>query len=263
MKSLPLCGHRIIAPAAILLALSTGCSHHAPPVSEAQNQQQNGPGSPFQSQSAQPNANYGNGNFSPFQPNGQGEGYAPNQAPPRPASIAIPPGARLVVRMGESITVKHAYSGEAFYGDLVEPVVVGNTVAIPAHSPVEGRVVFARRRGRFAGRSVLELTLTRMRIYGADYRIDTSDLTETKRGKGRRTAALIGGGAGLGMLVGGIASGGVGLLVGGLAGGGAGTAASAFTGNSDITIPAEAVVTFRLEEPLRLANYTQQTASVQ
>jgi len=40
-------------------------------------------------------------------------------------------------------------------------------------------------------------------------------LTKTKKGKGKRSAAFIGGGTGLGMLVGGVATGGVGLLVNG------------------------------------------------
>jgi hypothetical protein len=61
---------------------------------------------------------------------------------------------------------------------------------------------------------------------------------------------LIGGGAGLGMLVGGIATGGVGLVVGGLAGGGAGTAAAGLTGNRDLDIPAESVVHFTLADDL-------------
>ena len=54
------------------------------------------------------------------------------------------------------------------------------------------------------------------------------------------------------MLIGGVATGGVGLLVGGLAGAGAGTAGAAFTGNKDVNIPAESVVSFRLAEPIQL-----------
>ena len=52
----------------------------------------------------------------------------------------------------------------------------------------------------------------------------------------------------MGMLIGGVAPGGVGLLVGGLAGGGAGALGAAFTGNRDLSIPAESVVTFRLQD---------------
>jgi uncharacterized membrane protein len=67
---------------------------------------------------------------------------------------------------------------------------------------------------------------------------------------GRRSAALIGGGAGLGMLVGGVATGGVGLLVGGMAGGGAGTAVAGLTGNRDLEIPAESIVHFKVADDL-------------
>ena len=66
----------------------------------------------------------------------------------------------------------------------------------------------------------------------------------------KRSAAFIGGGSGLGMLIGGLASGGTGLLIGGLAGGGAGTAAAGLTGNRDIDIPAESVVHFKLASDL-------------
>jgi hypothetical protein len=77
-------------------------------------------------------------------------------------------------------------------------------------------------------------------------------MRESKKGKGRRSAAFIGGGSGLGMLIGGIASGGTGLLIGGLAGGGAGTAAAGLTGNRDLDIPAESIVHFRLADDLTL-----------
>jgi hypothetical protein len=77
-------------------------------------------------------------------------------------------------------------------------------------------------------------------------------MRESKKGKGRRSAAFIGGGSGLGMLIGGIASGGTGLLIGGLAGGGAGTAAAGLTGNRDLDIPAESIVRFRLADDLTL-----------
>ena len=60
-----------------------------------------------------------------------------------------------------------------------------------------------------------------------------------RRVEGQADSGFIGGGAGVGMLIGGVASGGVGLLIGGLSGAGAGTLGAAFTGNKDINIPAE------------------------
>jgi hypothetical protein len=98
----------------------------------------------------------------------------------------------------------------------------------------------------------MALTLTKLDVNGTQYHIDTSTLSRSKKGKGKRSAAFIGGGAGMGMLIGGVATGGVGLLVGGLAGGGAGALGAAFTGNRDLSIPAETVVNFRLQDDLTL-----------
>ena len=69
-------------------------------------------------------------------------------------------------------------------------------------------------------------------------------------GKRQAIAVLTGGGAGLGALIGGLAGGGKGALIGGLVGGGGGAAGSAFTGNKDLVIPAESVLTFDLERSL-------------
>lgn len=154
--------------------------------------------------------------------------------------------------MNQSINVKHAAPGESFTGTVVNPIVVDGNSVIPSGSTAEGVVVQAHKRGHFKGASVLQLTLTGLNMNGQHYRIDTSSVTRTKKGKGKRSAAFIGGGSGLGMLIGGVATGGVGLLVGGLAGAGAGTGVAAFTGNKDITIPAESVVNFKLAEPVQL-----------
>src|ERR1700678_2501554 len=192
---------------------------------------------------------------------------AANLAPPAPApppapqpALVLPRGTRLQVRLNQTINVKHVESGDRFTGTLAEPVVEGNTVAVPSGSAATGEILLAHKRGRFKGKSVLALTLTRLEVNGTTYRIDTSSLARTKKGKGKRSAAFIGGGAGMGMLIGGIATGGVGLLVGGLAGGGAGALGAAFTGNRDLSIPAETVVPFRLEDALTLAPETQVSA---
>src|SRR6202007_3090361 len=113
-----------------------------------------------------------------------------------------------------------------------------------------GVVDESHRRGHFKGASILELRLTSLTLNGTRYPLETHDLRETKKGKGKRSAAIIGGGTGLGMLIGGVASGGTGLLIGGLAGGGAGTAAAGLTGNRDLVIPAESVVHFKLAQDL-------------
>ena len=181
-------------------------------------------------------------------------GPVPGGAPViRPADVNIPAGSELAIRINENISVKHTEPGTPFDGEVVEPWVDANgRVILPKGTPVGGIVDESHRRGHFKGRSVLELRLTSLTLNGQQYPLNTRDLRESKKGKGRRSAGLIGGGAGLGMLIGGIASGGTGLLIGGLAGGGAGTAAAGLTGNRDLDIPAESIVHFRLADDLTL-----------
>jgi len=177
---------------------------------------------------------------------------APGAAPiVRPADVNIAAGTNLTIRINQHISVKTSHAGDRFTGEVEEPVVGrGDQVVIPRGTPVSGVVVASHRRGHFKGSSILELRLTYLTLNGSRYALDTRDLTQTKKGKGKRSAAIIGGGAGAGMLVGGLATGGVGLLVGGLVGGGGGTLLSGLTGNRDIEIPAESIVRFKLADNL-------------
>jgi len=177
---------------------------------------------------------------------------AANAPAPAPALPEVPEGTVLSIRMSQTINVKHAQAGQPFTGTIVNPVMVDGNTVIPSGASAEGVVVQAHKRGHFKGASYLQLTLTGLNIHGQHYRIDTSSVTQGKKGKGKRSAAFIGGGTGLGMLIGGVATGGVGLLIGGLAGAGAGTGVAAFTGNKDVTIPAESVVNFKLAAPIHL-----------
>lgn len=184
-------------------------------------------------------------------PAGQ-DGSRPSPAgPPAPVHVTIQAGTSLAIRIDQRISVKTSHSGDTFTGEVVEPVVdpSGNAI-VPKGTQVGGVVEEAHKRGRFKGASVLQLRLTSMTLNGTQYHLRTADLTERKKGKGKRSAAMIGGGAGLGMLIGGIASGGTGLLIGGLAGGGAGAAGAGLTGNGDLDIPAETVVHFKLAQDL-------------
>jgi len=171
--------------------------------------------------------------------------------PSGPVKVTIQAGTNLAVRVDQHISVKSNRAGDTFTGELVNPVVDPNGVAVvPKGTRVTGVVDASHARGRVKGASVLELRLTTMTLGGNEYQLRTADLTQTKKGKGKRSAAMIGGGAGLGMLIGGLAGGGKGMLIGGLAGGGAGTAGAAMTGNKDLEVPAESIVHFKLAQDL-------------
>jgi len=171
--------------------------------------------------------------------------------PPVPVNVSIPAGTTLTIRIDQRISAKASRAGDSFTGEIVDPVLAGdNSVLVPKGARVGGVVDASHRRGHFKGSSLLELRLTSLTLNGQRYPLATRDLARTKKGKGRRSTALIAGGSGIGMLIGGLAGGGVGVAAGGLAGGGAGTAVAGLTGNRDLEIPAESIVHFKLAEDL-------------
>ena len=99
---------------------------------------------------------------------------------------------------------------------------------------------------------MLAVKLTSITINGQNVPIDTASVARSEKGKGKRSATLIGGGAGLGAIIGGLAGGGKGAAIGALAGAGAGTAGTAFTGNKEIVIPAEYALSFKLLKPVEV-----------
>ena len=166
--------------------------------------------------------------------------------------IVVPAGTVITVRLNDAVGTKISQSGQTFSATVAQPVEVNGTTVIPDGAEATGTVVTATPAGRFKGGSVLQLKLDSVTINGKPRRVETSAVTRSEKGKGKRTATMVGGGAGVGALIGGLAGGGKGAAIGAIAGAGAGTAGSAFTGNRDITLPAESVVSFKLEAPLEI-----------
>lgn len=173
--------------------------------------------------------------------------------PPPPKVYTVPSGTALVVRVGQTLSAKNNNVGDTFTGALAQSVVVHGVKVIPAGTPVSGTVVAAKGQGRFKGSGDLGISISRV----GNHEVTTNSYEATSKGKGKRTAGFVGGGAGGGALIGGLAGGGKGALIGGLLGAGAGTAGAAFTGNKDVTVPAESVVTFNLAGPITVTKESQ------
>ena len=170
--------------------------------------------------------------------------------PPKP--IIVPAGTVLSVVLDQAVGSKISTPGQAFSATVQSPVEVDGRVAIPKGARASGVVKDAKSAGRFKGGAVLSLTLTSVTVKNEDYNIQTTAPSEASKGKGKRTAAMVGGGAGGGALIGGLAGGGKGALIGGLIGAAAGTGGAGLTGNREIVLAAETPLTFKLVEPLEI-----------
>ena len=181
-------------------------------------------------------------------------GSAAKKAAPRPASrsIVVPADTVITVVTDEALSSKTSTSGQRFQATVESPVEIDGKVIIAKGAHATGMVKDAKPAGRFKGGSALELTLISVEAEGKDYEVQTSSPTLTHKGKGKRTAALTGGGAAGGALIGGLAGGGKGALIGGLIGAAAGAGGSAFTGKADVVIPAESGLSFKLVQPLEV-----------
>jgi hypothetical protein len=166
-----------------------------------------------------------------------------------PRRVMMPSGSPVVIRTNETLSARRNNVGDRFNGVLNQPLVsAGGDTVVPRGTEISGQVVASKGKGRFKGAGDIGIELTSI----GGTRVSTTEYEAVGKGRGKRTAAFVGGGAGVGALIGGLAGGGKGALIGGLSGAGAGTVAGAYTGSRDVVIPSESVVTFRLTSPLVL-----------
>jgi hypothetical protein len=204
----------------------------------------------------------GNNGYPPAPPPAetqQGNAY-PNATYPaaRPASspgsapgysMTLPAGTAIAVRANENIDARDASQGTS-YSAQVDRDITGpeGNVLVPRGS--EARLIIRR-----IDDNSLALDLSSVRVNGRIFRVETSNARTGGRegpGMNKRTGEFVGGGAVLGTLLGAIAGGGKGAAIGALAGAGAGAGAQVLTHGDQVKVPAESVLTFRLERPLHL-----------
>jgi hypothetical protein len=164
--------------------------------------------------------------------------------------VALPAGTVVTVRLANAVGSKLSATGDHFSATIAQPVEVDGKVVVSVGAEALGKVLEAVPQGRFKGAASLRLVLQSVTVNGDSYDVKTSSVSRYLKGKGKRTATFIGGGAGGGALIGGLAGGGKGALIGAALGAGAGTAGAAYTGEKEIVLPAESVLSFKLAEPL-------------
>ena len=183
------------------------------------------------------------------------EHYHPTEAAVTSKTSELPVGTEISVRNEETIDSSKAAEGQTYPAEVTADVVDGSgAVVIPSGANAQIVIKSATKGGKIRGASDLVLDLATVSVDGREYRLSTADLAQKGRngiGANKRTGEFTGGGAAIGAIIGAIAGGGKGAAIGAGSGAGAGALTQILTKGS-IKVPVETVLTFKLDEPLRV-----------
>jgi hypothetical protein len=161
----------------------------------------------------------------------------------------LAPGTEISVRTNEPIDVRDWDRGRIYRGELARDVrATDGDLAFPRGTPVELTV-------RQIGEHDMVIDLESILANGRRFVVDTTGQVYNTRdrqgvGDNGRTAKYVGGGAIIGSIIGAIAGGGKGAAIGAAAGAASGAGAQMATRGRELHIPAESLLTYRLERPL-------------
>lgn len=171
-------------------------------------------------------------------------------------TFVLPVGTEVPVRTEETIDSARAVEGQTFAAEVAADVRdADGAVVLPRGANATMVIKSASGGGKFHGAADLVLDMRSVSVEGQLYALDTADISEKGRsgvGLNKRTGAFAGGGAAVGAIIGAIGGGGKGAGIGAGAGAGAGALTEILTKGGSIKVPAETVITFRLDRPLRV-----------
>jgi hypothetical protein len=171
----------------------------------------------------------------------------------QPHVVTLQAGTNLSIRLGETLSSDHNYTGDTFRGTLEAPVIVDGFIIADRGSKVLGKVINVQEAGRVQGLSTLSLTLTEINTTdGQRVRVQTDSYEKRGLTSTGSDAAKIAGSAALGAIIGAIAGGGKGAAIGAGAGGAAGTGIVLATRGKPTALPVETHLTFRLASPVTI-----------
>jgi hypothetical protein len=170
-------------------------------------------------------------------------------------AVIIPEGSEIQVRVNEEVDSRTAAEGRSYSAEIYRDIVDQNGSVLITRGSNAELVIREMKQGGTTGSPQLVLDLQSVVVNGQRYLVSTTDVGQSNRegiGANRRTAEMVGGGAALGTLLGAIAGGGKGAAIGAIAGAAAGGAVQVITKGDQVRVPAETILTFDLDQPLRL-----------
>jgi BON domain len=172
-------------------------------------------------------------------------------------AVIVPTGSVIRVRINQGMDSRRTAPGTGFDGVVLSDVVAGGAIAIPRGASVQGVVADARRGGQLSGQGGLSLQLTQVTLGGRTYPVVSDYWSHQGVSKTGNTVNNTVGMSAMGALIGAVAGGGVGAAVGAGIGGVAGLGVSSASRQGEAMIPAEAILSFRLTQPMELTTVSQ------
>jgi len=176
-------------------------------------------------------------------------------APQNPSThmLAVPAGTELTLALDTPLSSGTSFAGDTFSATVLEAIVMENRTVIPAGSTIEGRVTEATAAKKGAGNGSLTLSFGALRLPSGYHTNIVGSFQEISASKKGRDAAVIGGSAAGGALLGRILGKDTrGTVIGAIVGGGIGTAVVMSKEGSQAIVPADTPFGIRLEQAIQV-----------
>ena len=175
----------------------------------------------------------------------------PAPAEPETVELVVPADAVLGLQVERTVTSETARVEDRVEARVTRDVRVGDRVAIPAGSVVQGSVMEVERGGKLKERARLGIRFhTVVLADGSRLNIRTDSVVREGASPANESAAKIGGAAVGGAILGAILGGGKGAIIGGSVGAAGGTAAQMASGRNPAVLPAGTTVSVRVQQPV-------------
>jgi hypothetical protein len=164
----------------------------------------------------------------------------------------IPAGTTVTVRLIQGIDSEKNDPGAEFRASVDHDILVGGEVVVSRGADAIVRLATEKDAGKFAGRTQLTVELLSLTVNGRPERVLSSDVTETSKSQGASTAKRAAAVGAVGAIIGAIAGGGKGAAIGAGAGAATGAGSEIFTKGQRVKIPSETMLTFTLQNAVKL-----------
>jgi len=165
--------------------------------------------------------------------------------------VTIPAGTQLTLVLETPLSSATSHAGDRVEARVERATSEDGRVLLPGGTVLKGKVVEAQSSGRVKGRARLAVAFDQIVVRGRTQRLDTTEIEATAADSHERDAAVIGGGAAAGAIVGAITGGGKGAKKGAIIGGAAGTGAVLVTKGKEVELPAGSRWTVRVKDSVK------------